>query len=66
MLSYPQLTRAIYFTSKVGDEVAEDLYIAVARILAFVFHLDRAMAQGTAQPAVNIPAALRFDAEGKR
>lgn len=66
MLSYPELTRAIYFTSKIGEEVAEDLYMAVARVLAFVFNLDRALAEGTLQPEISVPGKFRYDAEGRR
>jgi type III secretion system FlhB-like substrate exporter len=50
MLEYPQVARAIYFTSRAGQTVAEDLYIAVATVLAFVFRLDQALAEG------NLPA----------
>jgi len=65
VLSYPQLTRAIYFTARAGDIIREDLYIAVATILAFVFNLDRAMAEGVLQPQIEVPAAARFDEDGK-
>ena len=65
MLSYPQLTRAIYYTSRPGEIIREDLYIAVATVLAFVFNLDRAMAEGVSQPVVDVPPAARFDANGK-
>lgn len=65
-LEYPQLTRAIYFTSKAGRTVSEDLYVAVAAILAFVFQLERALAEGRAQPRVDVPADKRFDENGRR
>ena len=65
MLSYPQLTRALYYTSKVGHPIREDLYMAVATVLAFVFNLDAALAGGGRQPAVEVPQALRFDASGR-
>ncbi len=64
MLSYPQLTRALYYTSRPGQIIREDLYMAVATILAFVFNLDQALASGQAQPEVEVPAGLRFDATG--
>jgi flagellar biosynthesis protein FlhB len=64
-LEYPQLTRAIYFTSRTGRAVSEDLYIAVAAILAFVFRLDKMLAQKLCQPCVEVPPAKRFDADGK-
>lgn len=66
MLQYPQLTRAIYYTSQSGQMIREDLFIAVAAILAFVFNLDRAMAEGIAQPDVEVPQGARFDEEGRK
>lgn len=65
ILSYPQLTRAIYYTSRPGEIIRDDLYIAVATILAFVFNLDRAMADGISQPVVEVPPGARFDENGK-
>jgi flagellar biosynthesis protein FlhB len=65
-LEYPQLTRAIYFTSKAGRAISEDLYIAVATILAFVFQLERALAEGRAQPFVDVPVDKHFDEYGRR
>lgn len=65
-LEYPQLTRAIYFTTRAGQPIASDLYLAVATILAFVFNLDRAMAEGVQQPQVQVPAGKRFDEGGRK
>lgn len=65
-LDYPQLTRAIYFTTRAGQPIASDLYLAVATVLAFVLNLDRAMAEGVAQPAVSVPDDKAFDADGRR
>ena len=65
LLSYPQLTRALYYTSKVGHPIREDLYMAVAAVLAFVFNLDAAMSSGGRQPAVEVPLGLRFDTSGR-
>ena len=66
MLSYPELTRAIYYTSRAGQFVREDLYRAVAVVLAFVFNLDAARAAGHRQPPVEVPEGARFDSEGRR
>jgi flagellar biosynthetic protein FlhB len=65
-LEYPQLARAIYFTSRSGQTIAEDLYLAVATILAFVFNIERALAEGIAAPLVEVPHDKRFDEHGKR
>jgi flagellar biosynthetic protein FlhB len=66
MLEYPQLCRAIYFTARAGRTIPEELFVAVATILAFVFRLERAVADGLAQPAVDVPASHRFDPEGRK
>lgn len=65
-LEYPQLARAIYFTARAGQTIAEDLYLAVATILAFVFNIEQALAEGIAPPAVTVPDDKRFDEEGRR
>ncbi len=65
MLRYPQLARAIYFTTRAGHMIREDLYIAVATVLAFVFNIDRAMAAGITQPEVDVPTEARFDENGR-
>jgi flagellar biosynthesis protein FlhB len=64
MLEYPQLTRAIFYTARIGQPVAEDLYVAVAAILAFVFNLDRTLAERAAQPEVSVPPEKCFDPFG--
>jgi flagellar biosynthesis protein FlhB len=66
MLQYPQLARAIYYTSRSGQMIREDLFIAVAAILAFVFNLDRAMAEGIPQPNVDVPTGARYDEDGNK
>jgi flagellar biosynthetic protein FlhB len=66
MLSYPQLARALYFTARAGQVIREDLYIAVATVLAFVFNLDTALAEGIRQPDVTVPPEARFDEGGQR
>jgi len=65
ILNYPQLTRAIYYTARAGQMIRDDLFIAVAAILAFVFRLDQAMAQGLVQPDVTVPTGARFDEDGR-
>ncbi|WP_221795231.1 EscU/YscU/HrcU family type III secretion system export apparatus switch protein [Aquisediminimonas sediminicola] len=64
-LEYPQLTRAIYFTSRAGQVISEDLFLAVATILSFVFRLDAAMGGPMPMPQVNVPSAKHFDEHGR-
>jgi flagellar biosynthetic protein FlhB len=65
ILSYPQLARAIYFTARTGQVIRDDLYVAVATVLSFVFNLDAAMAAGANQPNVDVPREARFDEKGR-
>jgi flagellar biosynthetic protein FlhB len=65
VLNYPQLARAIYFTARTGQAIREDLYLAVATVLAFVFNLDAVVAQGGSQPDVEVPPEARFDEAGR-
>ena len=62
MLEYPQLARAVYYTSRDGQEVRDDLYLAIATVLAFVFNLN-AVAGGS-PPPIDVPTAARFDENG--
>lgn len=66
LLEYPQLTRAIYFTARAGRVIPDELFVAVATVLAFVFQLERMIAEGAAPPVVDIPPTHRFDPEGRR
>ncbi|APZ98623.1 flagellar biosynthesis protein FlhB [Sphingopyxis sp. QXT-31] len=66
ILEYPQLARAIYFTARAGRVIPEELFVAVATILAFVFRLERAVAEGLAQPDIEVPETHRFDADGRK
>ena len=66
VLQYPELARAIYFTSRAGQIVNEGLYMAVATILAFVFRVQNRMASEMDRPFVTVPDDLRFDAEGRK
>ena len=66
VLQYPDLARAIYFTSRAGQIVNEGLYMAVATVLAFVFRVENRMASELDRPFITVPDDLRFDAEGKK
>ena len=65
VLQYPDLARAIYFTSRAGQIVNEGLYMAVATVLAFVFRVENRMASEMDRPFISVPDDLRFDAEGR-
>lgn len=63
-LEYPALARSVYFTTRERQVIREELYSAVASVLAFVFSLKRG--EAPAMPQVVVPLALRFDAEGRQ
>ncbi|KWV94100.1 MULTISPECIES: flagellar biosynthesis protein FlhB [unclassified Erythrobacter] len=63
MLEIPQLARSVYYTTRERQIICEDLYGAVASVLAYVFSLKRG--ETPPMPAVDVPAALRFDADGR-
>lgn len=62
----PPLARALYFTTEIDRTIPEDLYYAVAQVIAYVFSLAsvRRDGQTASKPNPEIPANFRFDAEG--
>jgi flagellar biosynthetic protein FlhB len=64
VLEYPTLARAVYYTSRDGQEIRDDLYMAVATVLAFVFGVNQAA--GGIQPLVTVPTTARFDENGAK
>ena len=64
VLEYPTLARAVYYTSKDGQEIRDDLYMAVATVLAFVFGVNQAA--GGLQPLITVPTTARFDENGSK
>jgi flagellar biosynthetic protein FlhB len=64
VLEYPQLARAVYYTSREGQEVRDDLYHAIAIVLAFVFGINKRAGGG--QPLVTVPPGARFDENGQK
>jgi flagellar biosynthetic protein FlhB len=52
----PALARAIYFNTRIGDEIPAGLYMAVAQVLAYIYQL-RAWEQGESR----MPPTLASD-----
>lgn len=46
----PLVSRAIYYNTRIGQEIPAGLYVAVAQILAYVFQLKRYRGGGQARP----------------
>ncbi|MCC6941112.1 flagellar biosynthesis protein FlhB [Novosphingobium sp.] len=62
-LEIPPLARSVYFTTRENQVIREDLYSAVAVVLAFVMSLKRG--DTPELPAIDVPMHMRFDAEGR-
>ncbi len=62
VLQYPQLARAVYFTTRANQMVREELYVAIASLVAFVLSLKRG--EHPRRPIVSVPDELQFDAYG--
>ena len=61
------LARALYFTTEVDHPVPEDLYYAVAQVIAYVFNLA-SVKPGTGplqRPKPTVPPNMQFDANGR-
>jgi flagellar biosynthetic protein FlhB len=63
VLEYPALARSLYYTTRERQMIREELYVAVAGVLAFVFSLKRG--EQVARPQIDVPTLLRFDADGR-
>ncbi len=63
VLEYPALARSLFYTTQERHIIREELYIAVANVLAYVLSLKRG--EKARRPEVTIPIQLRFDAAGQ-
>ena len=55
MIESPPLARALYATTELGRDIPAALYVAVAQVLAYVYQLKQAAAQGETPPAAPTP-----------
>jgi flagellar biosynthetic protein FlhB len=62
LLEYPTLARAVYFTTRQDQMIREELYVAIAALVAFVMSLKRG--ERPPRPIVEVPQDMRFDADG--
>ena len=62
------LARAIYYTTDLEKQVPEDLYHAVAQVIAYVFSLEAASPMNPARPkpTVQVPPTMLFNPDGSR
>ncbi len=61
------LARALYFTTEIDHPVPEDLYHAVAQVIAYVFNLAsvRPGAAPLQRPTPTVPPNMQFDSNGR-
>jgi flagellar biosynthetic protein FlhB len=65
----PLLARALYWTTKVNQEIPAPLYLAVAQVLTYVYRLRAAMQGGAPwpeRPLVKVDAGLADPQRGRR
>lgn len=68
ILQNPPLARSVYYTTELGHEIPEGLFMAVAQVLAYVYQLrdfKRGRGKRPKKPSQDlpIPEAMQFDAE---
>lgn len=64
VLRTPPLTRAVYHNTKVGEEIPDGLYMAIAQVLAYLFQLRqfrKGQAAKPGMPEFPIPRDMRRD-----
>ncbi|SJL82353.1 flagellar biosynthesis protein FlhB [Vibrio palustris] len=65
IVAAPPLARALYHTTELEQEIPDDLFIAVAQVLAYVFQLKQYRRRGGQRPKLNednmpIPPEMRY------
>jgi flagellar biosynthesis protein FlhB len=63
VLEYPPLARSLYYTTRERQVIREELFAAVAAIVAFVLSVRRG--ETPPLPQVSVPVEVQFDAEGR-
>lgn len=68
IIQNPPLARAVYYTTELGHEIPEGLFMAVAQVLAYVYQLrdfKRGRGKRPKKPAADlpIPEEMQFDAD---
>ena len=60
----PLLARALFFTGEIGAEISEQLYQAVAVVLAYLYRLDKG--EMIEEPDVDLPGDMQFNETGQK
>jgi len=66
VMESPPLCRAIYHTTEIGDEVPEELFVAIAQILAYIYQLEQFRQGKSGRPKslpenLNIPKNFQYN-----
>jgi flagellar biosynthetic protein FlhB len=64
----PPLARALYFTTELEHPVPEELYYAVAQVIAYVYSLSdvKPGEPRALRPVPRVPKSMWFDTQGQR
>jgi flagellar biosynthetic protein FlhB len=57
IFEHPEFTRAVYFTSEIGEEVSPRLYVAVAQVLTYIYQLTGRTVAGGKRPSAKAKPA---------
>lgn len=60
LVEAPPLARALYHTTEIGDEIPDQLFLAVAQVLAYVFQLNQG-GKPAPLPEIELPSDMQFD-----
>ena len=63
IIQSPALARSLYYTAEVGDDIPEELFAAVAQVLAFIFQLNEHKKGNAKKPTAitkNLPIPDEF------
>jgi len=66
VMESPALCRAIYHTTEIGEEVPEELFVAIAQVLAYIYQLDQFRKGKSGRPKalpenLKIPKNFQYD-----
>jgi flagellar biosynthetic protein FlhB len=51
IFEHPQFTRALFYTSEIGEEISPRLYVAVAQVLTYIYQLTGRTVAGAKRAA---------------
>ena len=51
LFAAPPLARALFASTKIGDDIPEELYLSVAQLLTYIYQLDSYIANGGLEPS---------------